>query len=148
MSLQLRKLLCLILTISLVACASAPAYQVDKDNPGGAFKALSPRLEAGERIIVVLNNKESLNMRFSKATDEGLVGWLDNDQGYQADHMGRVSIAWEDIDRLELEPGNNRAAIAGKILLVAVILAGVIAIAAAGSGYEFDGFNFTGGGGG
>lgn len=148
MSLQLRKLLCLILTISLVACASAPAYQVDKDNPGGAFEALSPRLEAGERIIVVLNNKESLNMRFSEATDEGLVGWVHHDQGYQADDQGRVTIAWEDIDRLELEPSNNRAAIVGKILLVAVILAGVIAIATAGGGYEFGGFNFKGGGGG
>ena len=148
MSLQLRKLLCLILTISLVACASAPAYQVDQDNPGGAFEALSPRLEAGERIIVVLNYKESLNMRYSEATDEGLVGWVHHDRGYRADDQGRVTIAWEDIDRLELEPGNNRAAIVGKILLVAVILAGVIAIASAGSGSGFEGFNFTGGGGG
>jgi hypothetical protein len=96
----------------------------------------------------VLNNKESLNMRFSEATDEALVGWVHHDQGYQADDQGRVTIAWEDIDRLELEPSNNRAAIVGKILLAAVILAGVIAIATAGGGSGFEGFNFMGGGGG
>ena len=41
MSLQFRKLLCAILTICLTACASAPAYQIDKDDPNGAIEALS-----------------------------------------------------------------------------------------------------------
>ena len=52
------------------------------------------------------------------------------------------------IDRLEPQSGKNTAAVIGKVLLVAVILAGVIALASAGGGYEFEGFNFTGGGGG
>ena len=151
MPVQMRKFLCSILTVCLTACASAPAYQLDQDNPGGAFEALSPRLEAGEKIILVLNNKDSLNMRFSEATDRGLVGWVDNDQGYQTDPAGRVSIAWEDIDRLELESGKAQAVNAGKVLLVAVLIIGVIALVAAGSGGSgmgFSGFNFGGGGGG
>ena len=109
MPLQLRKLLCLIITMCLTACASAPAYQVDKDNPSSAFEALSHRLVAGETIIVALRDKEILNMRFSEATGKGLVGWVDHYQGYQADDQGRVIFAWEDIDRVELESGDNRA---------------------------------------
>ncbi len=95
-----------------------------------------------------LNNGDRLDMKFSEVTDKGLVGWVDHDQDPQGDYLGRVTIAWEDIDRLELQSGNNTAAVIGKVLLVAVILAGVIAIATAGGGYEFGGFNFTGGGGG
>ncbi len=149
MPLQLRKLLCLIITMCLTACASAPAYQVDKDNPSSAFEALSHRLVVGERIIVALRDKEILNMRFSEATGKGLVGWVDHYQGYQADDQGRVIFAWEDIDRVELESGDNRAATVGKVLLVAVLIIGAAGLVAlSSSGIGFSDFNYGGGGGG
>ena len=151
MPLQLRKLLCLIITMCLTACASAPAYQVDKDNPSSAFEALSHRLVVGERIIVALRDKEILNMRFSKATGKGLVGWVDRYQGYQADDQGRVILAWEDIDRVELASGDNQAAIVGKVLLVAVLVIGVAALVAVSSGggmYQGLSIGGIGGGGG
>jgi hypothetical protein len=59
-----------------------------------------------------------------------------------------VILAWEDIDRVELESGDNRAATVGRVLLVAVLIIGVVALVAVSSGGGmYKGLNIAGGGG-
>jgi hypothetical protein len=138
---RIGKLLCYTLICCITACATTSSYEVGETDSTETYSILSRHIVIDQDIRVHLRDGSIVDMRAVEVTAETLNGLVDGNVEIQ-------KIYLEDILSVETNFSGEPDMDNGWGLLVAILMASIImwAVASSGSGYDFSGLSFGGGG--